>query len=212
MSKKSLHFITNDWPQLLTTSTKSWKSLTLFFWRMRCSTWWWKLSTDMNVWSGSKYFRVTDDAYHPSELTSLRRAVYKYQFLFCAVQDEVFCIPILSDKAYKRACYFRCWSPPYSFMPKDNSCFILSIFWSTNRSNCFIKYHNTFVKDCNLQSRKPPYINRYNLLVVSLFPTLFLAISFSCFGCSFNMKLRINTINTSNKCWFSIFSIFILLT
>ena len=38
------------------------------------------------MWSGSKYFRVTDDAYPPSELTSLRRDVYKYQFLFCAKQ------------------------------------------------------------------------------------------------------------------------------
>ena len=53
---------------------------------MRCSTWWWKLSADINVWPGSKYFRVTDDAYPPSELTLLRRGVYKYQFLFCAEQ------------------------------------------------------------------------------------------------------------------------------
>ena len=85
-SKKLLHLTTNDWPQLLTTSTKSWKSSTFFFWRMRCSTWWWKLSADINVWPCSKYFRVTDDAYPPSELTSLRRAVYKYQFLFCEQQ------------------------------------------------------------------------------------------------------------------------------
>ena len=81
-------------------------------------------------------------------------------------------------------------------MPKDNSCFILSILWSSNRSKCFIKYHNTFAKDYKLQSRKPRlhdnflYINRYNFLVVSLFPIIFLAISFSCFGCCFNMKLR----------------------
>ena len=81
-------------------------------------------------------------------------------------------------------------------MSKDNSCFILSILWSSNRSKCFIKYHNTFAKDYKLQSRKPLlhdnflYINRYNFLVVSLFPIIFLAISFSCFGCCFNMKLR----------------------
>ena len=41
---------------------------------------------DVNVWSGSKYFRVTDDVYPASELPLLRRAVYKYQFLFCAEQ------------------------------------------------------------------------------------------------------------------------------
>ena len=53
---------------------------------MRCSIWWWKLSADTNVWPGSKYFRVTDDAYHPCELTSLRRAVCRYQFSFCPEQ------------------------------------------------------------------------------------------------------------------------------
>ena len=53
---------------------------------MRCSIWWWNVSADINVWPGWKYFRVADDAYPPSELTSLRRAVHKYQLLFCAEQ------------------------------------------------------------------------------------------------------------------------------
>ena len=46
------------------------------------------------------------------------------------------------------------------------------------------------------------HINKYNSFVVSPFLILFFTTSFSCFDYCFNMKIKINT---TNKCWFSIF-------
>ena len=53
---------------------------------MHCSTLWWKLSADIKVWPGSKYFKVivcTDASFI---FTLFGSAVNKYQFLFCPEQ------------------------------------------------------------------------------------------------------------------------------
>ena len=175
---------------------------------MRFSTWCWKLSTEKNIWSGSKYFRVTDDADSPSELTPLRTAVYKYEFLFCAEQlsnqkmksfvSQFFLIKLTNMLATSAA---GCPLPPLCQSTPVALWFLF--FLSTNRSKYFIMYSNTFAKGYYLQSKKSSqpdnflHIKRYNFFVVSTFAILFLMISFSC---------------TINKCWFFIFSIFIWLT
>ena len=89
------------------------------FWRVENVN----INVNVNVWPGSKYFRVTNDAYPSSESTSLRRAVYKYQFLFCAEQSSnqkmkpfvsrLFLIK-LDTSAADRPHYPSCESTPFA--------------------------------------------------------------------------------------------------
>ena len=164
---------------------------------------------DIVVWSGSKYCRVTDDAYPPSELILLRRAVYKYQFLFCAEQlsnqkmksivSRFFLIKltnVLATSAADRPLILSCQITPVAlsfpfFDPPTRANFSLNttiqyVWKRLLPSIQEVSQHHNFL-----------HINRYNFTVASPFPILFLTISFSCFGCCFNMKF--NQCNQHNQ-------------
>ena len=137
---------------------------------------------------------------------------YKYQFLFCAEQisnQKMKSFVFLFFLINLQTCLLHSLLIVFLFLHAKVHQLLYPLHCLTHQQEQTFHQISQYVCKRLLSSIRKPrqhdnflHINKYNSLVVSPFPILFFTISFSCFDCCFDMKIKINTIN---KCWFSIF-------